>query len=113
MWIDIFFSTEDAICLESGADSACVIYVLVDSDGANQPVINVHPAKVIYVFYRDGVPVLRAAGTGQAVDVGTDVGVDDVGTDIGVGDVGTDVGVDDVGLGVDSFVGDTFIDFQC
>ena len=102
------FSTEDTICLESEGDSACVIYVLVNSDGANEPVIHVHPTKVIYVFYHEGKSVLRAATTGQATDVSTDVG-----TDVGVDDVGIDdVGIEGVGIegvGVGDFVGNSFI----
>ena len=109
------FSTEDAICLESGADSACITLMPEDGPDANGiygPIVYSHPTRLIYVFYRGGVPALRPAGTGQAVDVGPDlgVGVDGIGTDVSVEDVSVeDVGVEDVGLGVDSFVDDSFI----
>ena len=55
------FSTEDSICVQSDADPTCVIYVLVEGEGANNPVINIHPTKLIYVIYREGVITLRPA----------------------------------------------------
>ena len=55
------FSTEDSICVQSDADPTCVIYVLVEGEGANNPVINIHPTRLIYVFYREGVITLRPA----------------------------------------------------
>ena len=58
-----FVETEDAVCLQSDADSACIILMPeedVGADGIYGPIIHIHPTKRIYVFYREGVPVLRA-----------------------------------------------------
>ena len=72
------FSTEDSICVQSDADPTCVIYVLVEGEGANNPVINIHPTRLIYVFYREGVITLRPAratgGGGGGGDGGGDGG---------------------------------------
>ena len=55
------------ICIENGVDSACTQLVPQGSGGAtiNAPVIHIHPQRLIYVFYYEGRPILRAE---RAVD---------------------------------------------
>lgn len=50
---------EDSVCLVSGDESACIT-LLPETDDESRPVIHIHPSKLIYVFYREGVPIIQA-----------------------------------------------------
>ena len=50
---------EDSACLLSGDESACITLVPERSDD-NRPIIHIHPRKLIYVFYYEGVQIMRA-----------------------------------------------------
>ncbi len=53
---------EDTICLQDGFDSICIKVVPEKRDGAddNIPIIYVHPTSLIYMFYYEDQPILRA-----------------------------------------------------
>ena len=52
---------EDTICLQDGFDSICIKVVPEKKDEAdNIPIIHVHPTSLIYMFYYEDKPILRA-----------------------------------------------------
>lgn len=50
---------EDSVCLLSGDESACIT-LRPETEDDSRPIIHIHPGKLIYVFYREGVPILQA-----------------------------------------------------
>ncbi len=50
---------EDTICLQDGFDSICLKVVQDDSQDA-PPIVNIHPASVVFIFYYEDRPILRA-----------------------------------------------------
>ena len=50
---------EDSACLLSGDGSACITLVPEKEDD-NKPIIHIHPKKIVYVFYREGVKIMQA-----------------------------------------------------
>ena len=59
---------DEAVCLRSDSDSACLKLTPKTSGGTenfNAPIIHIHPNKLIYVFYYEGRQILRAE---RAVD---------------------------------------------
>ena len=53
---------EDTICLQDGFDSICLKVVPEESDDADDivPIVHVHPTSLIYMFYYENRPILRA-----------------------------------------------------
>ena len=53
---------EDTICLQDGFDSICIKVVPEKGDGKsnNVPIVHVHPTSLIYMFYYEDKPILRA-----------------------------------------------------
>ena len=52
---------EDTICLQDGFDSICIKVVPEKRNEANEiPIIHVHPTSLIYMFYYEDTPILRA-----------------------------------------------------
>lgn len=53
---------EDTICLQDGFDSICIKVVPEKRDGedGNIPIVHVHPTSLIYMFYYEDDPILRA-----------------------------------------------------
>ena len=53
---------EDTICLHDGFDIICIKVVPEKRDGAdyNVPIVHIHPTSLIYMFYYEEKPVLRA-----------------------------------------------------
>ncbi|MDE0682986.1 MAG: heavy metal-associated domain-containing protein, partial [Candidatus Poribacteria bacterium] len=53
---------EDTICLQDGFDSICIKVVPGKSGDANDiiPIVHVHPTSLIYMFYYESKPILRA-----------------------------------------------------
>ena len=53
---------EDTVCLQDGFDSICIKVVPEKRDGAdgNIPIVHVHPTSLIYMFYYEEKPILRA-----------------------------------------------------
>ena len=95
-----FVATEDSVCLVNDADSACLTFMPEDgpdADGIYGPIIYSHPTRLIYVFYREGVPALRPArATGGAVGGGGGGGGGTLGTVDGGG--GDFIGFDNTGV---------------
>lgn len=53
---------EDTVCLQDGFDSICIRVIpekSADADGS-VPIVHVHPTSLIYMFYYEDRPVLRA-----------------------------------------------------
>ena len=50
---------EDSVCLLVGDESTCLTFV-PETDDESRPIIHVQPEKIIYVFYREGVPIIQA-----------------------------------------------------
>ena len=50
---------EDSACLLSGHESACIT-LIPETEDDSRPVIHIHPRKLIYVFYYEGVQIMRA-----------------------------------------------------
>ena len=50
---------EDSACLLSGDESACLT-LLPEMEDDSRPIIHIHPRKIVYVFYDEGVPIIRA-----------------------------------------------------
>ena len=53
---------EDTVCLQDGFDSICIKVVPEKGDEAddNIPIVHVHPTNLIYMFYYEDKPILRA-----------------------------------------------------
>ena len=53
---------EDTVCLQDGFDSICIKVVPEKRDGEddNIPIVHVHPTSLIYMFYYEDNPILRA-----------------------------------------------------
>ena len=52
---------EDTICLQDGFDSICIKVVPEKKDEAdNIPIVHVYPTSLIYMFYYEDKPILRA-----------------------------------------------------
>ena len=53
---------EDTVCLHDGFDIICIKAVPGERDGggSNIPIVHVHPTSLIYMFYHEGKPILRA-----------------------------------------------------
>lgn len=52
---------EDTICLQDGFDSICIKVVPEKRDETHEiPIVHVHPTSLIYMFYYEGNPILRA-----------------------------------------------------
>ena len=52
---------EDTICLYDGFDVICIKVVPEKRDGAAYiPIVHVHPTSLIYMFYYENTPILRA-----------------------------------------------------
>ena len=53
---------EDTVCLQDGFDSICIKVVPEKRDGEddNVPIVHVHPTSLIYMFYYEDKPILRA-----------------------------------------------------
>ena len=51
--------SENSACLLSGDESICIT-LIPETDDESRPIIHIHPGKVIYVFYREGVPIMQA-----------------------------------------------------
>ena len=61
--VDGYITSKDGetYCLVNGPDSACLTLTpTVEPQHANAPIIHIYPQKIVYVFYREGVPVLTA-----------------------------------------------------
>ncbi len=62
--VDRYFESlgEDTVCLHDGFDTICIKVVPEKSGDADVlvPVIYIHPTSLIYMFYYEGKPVLRA-----------------------------------------------------
>lgn len=61
--VDRYLTAKDGetYCLVNGPDSACLTLTpTVEPQHANAPIIHIYPQKIVYVFYREGVPVLTA-----------------------------------------------------
>lgn len=59
-------SEDGTICLQANTDSACFTLTPdrnVDANGMKMPVIHVYPQKLVYIFYHEGEPILRAERT--------------------------------------------------
>ncbi len=50
---------EDSACLLSGHESVCITLIPETKD-ESRPIIHIHPNKLIYVFYYEGVQIIRA-----------------------------------------------------
>ena len=50
---------EDSACLLSGHALACIT-LIPETEDDSRPVIHIHPSKLIYVFYYEGVQVMQA-----------------------------------------------------
>lgn len=50
---------EDSVCLLSGDESACIT-LRPETEDESRPVIHIHPGKLVYVFYREGAPIIQA-----------------------------------------------------
>ena len=62
----ITHADDGQVCLESGIETACLTLTPKNTDkNINAPIIHVHPQKLVYIFYYEGKPILRAE---QAVD---------------------------------------------
>ena len=48
---------EDTVCLHDGFDVICIKVV---GEGSNIPIVHVYPTSLIYMFYYEGKPILRA-----------------------------------------------------
>ncbi len=52
---------EDTVCLQDGFDSICIKVVPEKRDEADDiPIVHVHPTSLIYMFYYEDNPILRA-----------------------------------------------------
>lgn len=61
--VDRYLTSKDGetYCLVNGPDSACLTLTpKVETQHVNAPIIHIYPQKIVYVFYREGVPVLTA-----------------------------------------------------
>ena len=62
--VDRYITSKDGetYCLVNGPDSACLTLMptKIEPQHANAPIIHIYPQKIVYVFYREGVPVLTA-----------------------------------------------------
>ena len=61
--VDRYLTSKDGetYCLVNGPDSACLTLTpKVETQHVNAPIIHIYPQKIVYVFYREGVPVLEA-----------------------------------------------------
>ena len=65
--VDQYLDTieKDTVCLQDGFDSVCIKLMLdeVEIDGTSgygAPIVHVHPTSLTYVFYYEGMPILRA-----------------------------------------------------
>ena len=50
---------EDSACLLSGYESVCIT-LIPETEDDSRPVIHIHPRKLIYVFYYEGVQIMQA-----------------------------------------------------
>lgn len=50
---------EDSACLLSGHASVCIT-LIPETEDESRPIIHIHPNKLIYVFYYEGVQIIRA-----------------------------------------------------
>ena len=50
---------EDAACVVRGDASTCMT-LIPETEDASQPVIHIHPRKLVYVFYHEGVQIIQA-----------------------------------------------------
>ena len=50
---------EDSACLLNGHESVCIT-LIPETEDDSRPVIHIHPREIIYVFYYEGVQVMRA-----------------------------------------------------
>ncbi|MCG9130016.1 hypothetical protein JT359_20705 [Candidatus Poribacteria bacterium] len=59
--LDRYILTPDAdtFCLSNGVDSKCVT-LIPKTTNSGLPVIHIYPTRITYVFYHDGVPIMRA-----------------------------------------------------
>jgi hypothetical protein len=64
----IFLHGDGRICLSNGVDSACVTLVPKRKDSA-APIIHIYPKRIVYVFYHEGVPILRAERETETSDI--------------------------------------------
>ncbi|MCG9130014.1 hypothetical protein JT359_20695 [Candidatus Poribacteria bacterium] len=76
--LDKYFYEPDTttLCLTNGFDERCVTLVPKGRD-PRLPIIHIYPKKVTYIFYHDGIPIIRAERPR-----------DDVGTEQGGGNIG-------------------------
>ena len=59
--VDGYITSKDGetYCLVNGPDSAYLTLTpTVETQHVNAPIIHIYPQKIVYVFYREGVPVL-------------------------------------------------------
>lgn len=59
---------EDTICLQDGFDSIC-LKVIQDESLDVQPIIYIHPTSVVFMFYYEDRPVLRAEKVMDATEL--------------------------------------------
>ena len=59
--VDRYLNTtgEDTICLQDGFDTICLKVAQDDSQDA-PPIVNIHPASVVFIFYYEDRPIMRA-----------------------------------------------------
>ena len=50
---------EDSACLLSGHESVCIT-LIPETQDESRPIIHIHPRKLIYVFYHEGVQIMQA-----------------------------------------------------
>ncbi len=57
----ITHADDGQVCLESGIETVCLTLIPKNTDkNINAPIIHVHPQKLVYIFYYEGKPILRA-----------------------------------------------------
>ena len=57
---------EDTVCLQDGFDSVCLKVVMQekeDKSDVDVPIVHIHSTGITYVFYYEGLPILRAEKT--------------------------------------------------
>ncbi len=65
--VDRYMSStgEDTVCLQDGFDTICLKKIEIEETPAPAPIIEIHPASVVFMFYYENRPILR---TEKAMD---------------------------------------------
>lgn len=60
---------EDTVCLQDGFDTICIRKIEIEEELTPAPIVEIHPASVVFMFYYENRPILRTEKVMDTTDL--------------------------------------------